>query len=324
MMWMGAAEGVAFTHTGKETTVTLAQGSPKKKSPADRSKITCHKCGGLGHFANECLETKKDGATALVNEGIADGKFEEGNHVTFLTRVQFIQQHTIGTTMHTKLEGGYVPSSWILLDNQLTVNVFHIAKLLMNVRKSDKNLDIHCNAGVATTNLIGDFPGYGTVWYHPKGIANILSLSCMWERGYLVVYNSGGADQFIVHTSDGSPPHVFQQSPRGIFYMDMLNRDGTQEIALVNIVASNISRYTNRAYSHAVLAHRLQHIMGRPSTRIFLRIFDDNLLPNCPITRKDILAAEHNFGLDVGSLKSKLSARGPHTLISVPWTSQRA
>jgi hypothetical protein len=51
MMRMGVAEGVAFTNTGKEskeTAMTLAQNSPKKKSPVDRSKITCHRCGGPG------------------------------------------------------------------------------------------------------------------------------------------------------------------------------------------------------------------------------------------------------------------------------------
>jgi hypothetical protein len=100
-----------------------------------------------------------------------------------------MQQHAVGTTMHTKSEGGRIPGCWILLNNQSTVDVFHNAKLLTNVRKSDKNLDIHCNDGVATTNLVGNFPGYGTVWYHPKGIANILSLSCMRERGYHVVYD---------------------------------------------------------------------------------------------------------------------------------------
>jgi hypothetical protein len=40
-------------------------------------------------------------------------------------------------------------------------------------------LDIHCNAGVATTNLVGDFPGYGTVWYHPRILpTSCLSLAC--------------------------------------------------------------------------------------------------------------------------------------------------
>jgi hypothetical protein len=308
MMRMGAVEGVAFTSTGKETAVTLAQNSPKKKSPVDCLKITCHRCGGLGH---ECPEEDNDGApkkdaTALVNIGLAEGEFEEGNHVNFLTGVQFVQEHSMGTRMHMKSsEGGHFPSNWILLNNQSTVDVFHNAKLLTNVRTSDKNLDFHCNAGVATTNLIGNFPGYGTVWYHPKGIANILSLSRMRERGYRVVYDSGAANQFIMHMSDGSPPRVFQQSPRGLFYMDMLNRDGTQPVALVTTVASNKSRYTNRAYSCTVLAHRLQRIIGRPSILIFLRIVDDNLLPNCPITRKDILAAEYIFGPNVGSLKGK-------------------
>jgi hypothetical protein len=179
----------------------------------------------------------------------------------------------------------------------------------INVRKSNKNLAIQCNAGVATTNLVGNFPGYGTVWYHPKGIANILSLSRMQEHGYRIVYDSSNGNQFIVHTSDGSAPHIFKQSERGLFYLDMRGWHG-KAVALVNTVASNKTKYTERAYSHAVLARRLQRIIGHPSTRTFLWVVDDNLLPNCPITRKDILAAEHIFGLDVGSLKGKTVHRG--------------
>jgi hypothetical protein len=320
MMRMGAADGVAFANAGTETAVTLAQGGVKKKAPAgDRSKITCFNCGGQGHMANDCpeKETNKDGAAkkdatyALITKGIAEGEFEEGD-VNFLDGVQFMQQHVVGTAMHTKSEGGRVPGSWILLDNQSTVNVFHNAKLLTNVRKRDKTLDIHCNAGIATTNLIGDFPGYGMVWYHPKGIANILSLSRMRKHGYRVMYYSGAGNQFIVHMSDGSAPRIFQQSECRLFYMDMRDQNG-KAVALVNTVASNKTKYTERAYSRAVLARRLQRIIGRPSTRTFLRIVDDNLLPNCPITRKDILAAEHIFGPDVGSLKGKTVRRGaPH------------
>jgi hypothetical protein len=148
--------------------------------------------------------------------------------------------------------------------------------------------------------------------YHPKGIANILSLSCMREHGYRVMYNSSAGNQFIVHTSDGSTPRIFKQSERGLFYLDMCNRN-SKAVTLVNTVASNKTKYTKCAYSRAVLACRLQWIIGHPSTRTFLRIVDDNLLPNCPITRKDILAAEHIFGPDVGSLKGNTVCRGaPH------------
>jgi hypothetical protein len=55
----------------------------------------------------------------------------------------------------------------------------------------------------------------------------------------------------------------------------------------------------------ASLARNLQIIIGRPNTREFIRIVQDGLLPNCPITKDDILAAEYIFGPDLGSLKGK-------------------
>jgi hypothetical protein len=29
-------------------------------------------------------------------------------------------------------------------------------------------MNIHCNAGISTTNLIADLPGFGEVWYGPE------------------------------------------------------------------------------------------------------------------------------------------------------------
>jgi len=37
----------------------------------------------------------------------------------------------------------------------------------------------------------------------------------------------------------------------------------------------------------------------------FIHLVDNNLLSNCPVTKMDILAAEHIFGPDLGSLKGK-------------------
>ena len=47
-------------------------------------------------------------------------------------------------------------------------------------------------------------------------------------------------------------------------------------------------------------------MIGRPSTCDFLHFVDNNLIPNCPITRDDILAVEHIFGPNLGSLKDKM------------------
>ena len=76
-------------------------------------------------------------------------------------------------------------------------------------------MDIHCNAGVASTDMIGELHGYGTVWYHPDGIANILSLSRVKEQGYRVTYDSQGGNHFTVAKTDGST-RVFNESNRGL------------------------------------------------------------------------------------------------------------
>ena len=81
---------------------------------------------------------------------------------------------------------------------------------------------------------------------------------------------------------------------------------------LVNTVAANKGNYTNEDYQKAVRARELQIKIGRPSTKHFIKIVTSNQLPNCPVTRADIIAAEHIFGPDVGSLKGKTVRRRPH------------
>ena len=107
-------------------------------------------------------------------------------------------------------------TNWILLDNQSTVDVFQNRKFLTNIRDSGKTMKIHCNAGTATTRLVGNLPGYGEVWFHPEGIANILSLSRVKEK-YWVTFNSKNGNKFLVHKGDGST-RIFSESKQGLYY----------------------------------------------------------------------------------------------------------
>jgi hypothetical protein len=163
-------------------------------------------------------------------------------------------------------------------------------------------MDIHCNAGVTTTYLVVDLPGYGTVWYHPEVIANILSLARVKEK-CSVTYNSVDGNSFVVTKPDGRT-HRFQQSPSGLYYVDA--RTMTRpHVTLVNTVAENKTQYSKSDYQRAVAARRLQHILGFPSTRTLIEIVESGQLPNCPITKSDILAAEDIFGPDISILKGK-------------------
>ena len=95
---------------------------------------------------------------------------------------------------------------------------------------------------------------------------------------------------------------MFKETEHGLLYMDTSLK---QEVALVNTVADSKAKYTNCDYSCALMACNIQRIIGCPSTQAFIKIVNNNQLPNCPITSRNTILAKKVFGLDVGSLKGK-------------------
>ena len=170
---------------------------------------------------------------------------------------------------------------------------------------------IHCNAGSHLTILIGDLPGYGTVWYDPKSIVNILSLRQVRDR-YHISYDSSHP-RFIV-TKPSGKEFVFQESEGGLHSLDTMQQQNHRQqghIFSVNTVWDNKKNFTNNDYLRAVRARELQVMVGRPSDKDYIKILKTNSLPNCPVTPRDVLIANELFGLDVGALKGKTTWRAP-------------
>jgi len=65
---------------------------------------------------------------------------------------------------------------------------------------------------------------------------------------------------------------------------------------LVHTVDNNKSNYSLRLYYKALQVHKLQDIIGRPSTHVCIKVVEGNMIPSCPITKEDIIRAENIFG----------------------------
>ena len=201
--------------------------------------------------------------------------------------------------------GKQINKDWLLLDNQSTVHVICNRSMLANVRKIDKSMYIHCNAGVASTNLVGELNGVGVVWYHPEGIANIISLSRI-KRTNRVTFDSHGDNIFKMYNREGTTFRPFRESDRGLYYSDL--RDDAISLNIIDTVDNNKSKFSALDRKRADRARELQDTLN-VTTKEMLSIIDNNHLPNCPVTRDDIKVAELIHGPSLVGLKGKTVRR---------------
>ena len=200
---------------------------------------------------------------------------------------------------------------------------------LVNVRTTTRRLNLQTNAGGAIINEIGELPGFGTVWVHRKGIANILSLDAVANTpGFQINFTTRTGDRdFVVETPEGEIKR-FVGNGRGLHYLDCShhfgpNRSGCVfgdeiyntekrmtwrrkgESFLVETVAGNKLQFSNRDVQTADNLRRFEEIAAFPSRDTLRRSINKNVIKDSPYTVRDINITHRIHGRSRHAIQGK-------------------
>ena len=203
-----------------------------------------------------------------------------------------------------------IPTTWILLDNQGTTDIFGNADLLDDIHEVTTPLHIHGITGVLMITQQGTLPGHGAVWYHPHVSVNILSMAKLKQQ-YHITYDSGQENAFIVREHDNTQiKYIFHEAYDGLYYHDVNN---TQQI-YITTVTENKQKYSQSDVKRADGVRALQKIIGHPTARQLSHLLDHHLIPNSPFMSHDVQRVEQIYCPDLGNLKGKTTRRNPPTM----------
>ena len=89
---------------------------------------------------------------------------------------QGLQIHKSGTIYtHSYVQTNKHMYDWILLNTCPLIDLFCNQSFVHNMYQVNTTYPFTLNAGMMTTNLKAELPSYGTVWFEPQDMTNILS-----------------------------------------------------------------------------------------------------------------------------------------------------
>jgi len=201
-------------------------------------------------------------------------------------------------------------SDVIILDTGSSLGAtFMNPDFLTNIHVSRKPEVMSTNAGEKPLTLKGDLYGFGSAWFDPDNVADIIGFS-HFVKQYRVRYDSEREDAFIV--DDGDKTFKFSRTESGLyayrppasFFERVAKRKRMSpppsSLSFVSTVTENREGFTKVELKAAKAACDLHGRLGHPSEVAYKAFLRQNMLKNCPVTVEHVRNAEEIFGTDIG------------------------
>ena len=251
----------------------------KHKKEKNQKEKKCFLCDETGHFMYNCPELQN--AKECVE-----------------SKSKFTSLHLAGESavFVNKKGKNFTHEDYILLDNESQGEIIKNAELLTNIRKASHPMTfIGIGGSDVTTSTVGDLPKYGTVYYSPNAIANVLSFG-MRAKQHCIEYVRS-EDKFSLFFDDGER-HDYKNHGN-LYAFD------ARKLVNVHTVKEAESGYTSREISAAREAKELVRRLGYPSPSSVINSVNKGFLINSPISANDLYRAYKIYGPDIAALKGK-------------------
>ena len=300
--------GMQFAQTG----TTIVPGRNGREFP----RITCHNCGQVGHYSNNCPEPdrrtqqQENGNQFAIHGVEIDISSDDSSYGPVIAEFMFAQRFE--KYDHNDDEDLYYDR--ILIDTGSTCSVFCNDSYLLDIHNTDTILHAKTNGGHQDSSQRGFLPGFFDVWFNNHSLVNILAW-CDVAKHFRITTDTSVEDAIFVHIEDGCTLR-FIMIGNGLFLLDeaghsKLSKFSSYSFNQVDTVRSLKSNFTRREIEGAERARTLFRAIGMPSYQKFIHALEHNHIRNCPVTAADVRRALHIYGPEVAVLKGKSTRTKP-------------
>ena len=138
------------------------------------------------------------GTTPTTNSSGSQGTASQGVNRPSWQGPQIHKSGTIYTQSYAQTNKDMY--NWILLDTCSSINPFCSQSFVSNIRQVNTTLSLATNAGVMMASLKAELPSYGTTWFDPQAMTNVLLFGNIAKQ-YPIQYLQE-SDTFQVQLSD--------------------------------------------------------------------------------------------------------------------------